>query len=266
MTKLNKKKLSIHFWWWVLLINIYLFSMYTPIITYPNTFLLYNKKIKLYSDGTTLFYFCSIQIQIFRQFFELFILFCSKKTIKNIGYEKRLNYSLILTRIFCCLILIKKINSFNIWNSIKLSNFFKIFQLMIGLEFGLYLLYLFEISFFLSTFKLFFSFIFFLYTISFLFEIQKLTYRIPILLLIPENYFNLKCKKFLKKKIFFTLTIKFTFFIFYFFKLNIIKIIHEKNTTTNLLQRYRISNILFTLGIIAILIKHFLIFYIWFAK
>ena len=256
MIKLKNKKISIHLPWAFLLVNVYLFSMYTPIITSSNNYV-------LYSDGTTLFYFSSIQIQIFRQFLGSFILFFSKKTNGYICFEKRLNYSLTFTRIFCFLVLLKKIYSFNICNSITLSNFFKNFQLMIGLEFSLYLLYLFEISFFLPIFKLFVSFICFLYTISFVFKIQKPTYKIPILLLIPENYINLKFKKFLKKKIFFNLTIKFTFFIFYFLKLTTVKIFHQKNKfIKKLLQKYGFFNLFFTLGMIAIVLKHLMICFI----
>ena len=262
MIKIKNKKLFIHLPWAFLLINVYIFSMYTPILTSSKNYALYNNN-KLYSDGTTLFYLSSIQIQIFRQFLELTILFFSKKANGYLGFEKRVNYSIALTRIFCFLVLLKKIYSVNILNSIKLSNFLKNVQLMIGLEFGLYLLYLFEISFFLPIFKLLVAFIFFLYTISFVFKIQKLTYNIPILLLIPENCFNFKCKKFLKKFFFFNLTIQLTFFTFYFFILTIVKLFHKKNKPIkNFLQKSGIFNLFFLSRIIGIALKHILLFFI----
>jgi hypothetical protein len=263
MLKLKNKKISIHLLCAFLLINVYLFLMYTPILTSSNNYILYNQKKKLYSDGTTLFFLSSIQIQIFRQILESFILIFSKKDNRYIGLKKRLNYSVVLTRIFCFLVLSKKIYSVNIWNSIKLSNFLKNIQLMIGLEFGLYLLYLFEISFFLPIFNLVVTFVFFLYTISFVFKIQKLTYKIPILLLIPENCFNFKCKKFLKKFFFFNLTLKLIFFIFYFFKLTVVKLFNEKNKfIKKLIRKSGVSSLFFILGIIVILIKHLLICFI----
>nr|UXY88273.1 hypothetical protein Cry52Nrm2_p082 [Cryptomonas curvata] len=257
MLNLKNKKISIHLQWAFLLINVYVFLMYTPILTYSNNYVLYNQKKKLYSDGTTLFCLSSIQIQIFRQFLESFILFFSKKGNRYLGFKKRLNYSVVLTRIFCFLVLSKKLYSVNIWNSMKLSNFLKNIQLMIGLEFGLYILYLFEISFILPVFKLLVTFVCFLYTISFVFKIQKLTYKIPILLLIPENCYDFKFKKFLKKFFFFNLTLKLIFFIFYFFKLTIVKLFHEKNKfIKNLIQKSGISNFFFTLGIIVVFLKH----------
>nr|UXY87769.1 hypothetical protein CcurKRNrm2_p078 [Cryptomonas curvata] len=260
----NCKKVLINFIWVYVLIHSYLFAMYTPIINLNNNIRLFTDERKFYHIITLLNY-TSFQIQILKKFLMCDILNFPEKSKKCNKFKKKFKYFLALNRIFCIGLVSIKVLFFK---RLILCYLIETLQLIIGIEFGLYLLsqlYLFENNTLKFEFYGFVEFLRFMYLLSFLFKIQKTNYKIPILLLIPENYLNLNFKKIIKKKFFFNqIFISYTLFI-YFFWLFLIKIIYINNShLKNIEKNIYLFKIRHFFGIVILLIKYIALFYLIF--
>jgi hypothetical protein len=250
--------LLFQFSWAYFLIHIYLFAMYTPIITLKTNISFYIPK-KYYKvlllDNT------SFQFELFKKLLMFNSITFFNKSTKSVEFKK-LKYILALTRIFCFISILTRIVFKKKEILFDLNNFFEMLQLMIGTEYGLYILYLFEYKSINIEFQNFVIFLRFIYFISFIFKIQKINYKIPILLLVPENYFNLNFKGTIKKKIFFNQIIIMYIIFFYFFWLFLIKIVYNnKNFIKNLKKNYYFFQIKIFLEITRITIKHISLLY-----
>ena len=224
---MSSNKIFVHLLCLYLLIHIYVFSMYTTIIILNTNFLKFNHKQKVYSNVVTLFYFSSMQVQIFKIYLMWAFLSISRNSNKQSQIEKKIKFISILTRFLCFFFISNKILFEKNQIRFNLLNYLTILQLIIGLEYSLYLLYLYQKIIFKCKILYFANLIRLLYKISFALNIQNFNYKIPILLLIPENYFNLKFKKIIKKKILFNETFLIYLLSFYFYWILLLKFISK---------------------------------------